>query len=81
MLKGTGRVLNLLNGRPGQVVDLQVVQDGTGSRTITTYTDGLWASGTPPTLTTAANGIDMLRATWDATLAVWFWEIIGQAYA
>lgn len=81
VLTGTNRVLNMLNGRPGESVMVQVVQDGTGSRTIATYTDGLWAAGTPPTLTTAANGIDMLRATWDATLAVWFWETVGKAYA
>lgn len=80
-LGATGRTLTISNASPGQVIDVQVVQDGTGSRTITTYTNVLWAGGTLPTLTTTAAAIDVLRFTYDATRAKFFAETVGKAYA
>lgn len=48
---------NLVAGQSGSIF---LVQDGTGSRTITwgSYFD--WAGGTPPTLSTAASSVDRL---------------------
>ena len=48
---------NLVAGQSGSIF---LVQDGTGSRTITwgSYFD--WAGGTPPTLSTAAGSVDRL---------------------
>ena len=39
---------------------LKVVQDGTGSRTLSTFTDYCWPGGVAPTLTTGANAVDIL---------------------
>ena len=48
---------NLVAGQQGSIF---LIQDGTGSRTITwgSYFD--WAGGTPPTLSTAASSVDRL---------------------
>lgn len=47
---------------------LKIVQDATGSRTITAWdADIKWAGGTAPTLTTTANGIDICSFYWDGT--------------
>lgn len=61
-LTGTGRTLaNPSNCTAGQSGVIVIKQDGTGSRTITTY-GGYYkfAGGTAPTLTTDANGVDVL---------------------
>ena len=47
---------------------LKIVQDATGSRTVTAWdTDIKWAGGTAPTLTTTANGIDIISCYFDGT--------------
>ena len=81
LLTATGRTLAFTGMAQGQVVTLEVVQDATGSRTITTYTNVTWAAGTPPTLTTAANATDVLRFTWNATAGKWRGETVGKAFA
>lgn len=61
-IAGTGRTLanptNLVAGQSGSIF---IVQDATGSRTITAW-GSAWdfAGGTPPTLSTAANAVDRL---------------------
>jgi hypothetical protein len=77
----TGRTLTMSSPSPGQEVVLYVKQDGTGSRTITTYTNVLWAAATAPTLTTTANATDVLRFTWNVTLGKWIGETVGKAFA
>ena len=61
-LGGTGRTLaNPSNCTAGQSGVIVIKQDGTGSRTITTYGSYFkFAGGTAPTLTTDANAIDVL---------------------
>jgi hypothetical protein len=44
---------------------LKVVQDGTGSRTITWPATVKWPEATAPTLTTTAAGIDIVAFYWD----------------
>lgn len=45
---------------------LKIVQDGTGSRTVTNWdADIKWVGGTKPTLTTTVNGIDVISGYWD----------------
>lgn len=70
VLATTGLTLQLLNPSPGQLVAVEVVEDGTGSRTITTYQTRLgtatavpvkWNAGTTPTLSTAAGATDRLE--------------------
>lgn len=70
-LTTTGYTLTLANGSPGQEVRVYVTQDGTGSRTITTYTNVIWAAGTPPTLTTTAGHTDLLTFRFNATTGKW----------
>ena len=61
-LSGTGRTLaNPTNVTAGQSGVIILRQDGTGSRTITTYgANWKFAGGTHPTLSTGANDIDVL---------------------
>lgn len=57
----TGRTLAFSNIKVGQIVIVRVLQDGTGSRTITTYPGTVkWAGGSAPTLTATANKADLL---------------------
>lgn len=70
-LTTTGYTLTLANPEPGQNVEVYVKQDATGSRTITTYTNVLWAAGTPPTLTATANATDLLTFRYNSTTGKW----------
>lgn len=55
---GGNRTLALSNVKVGQFFVLDLVQDGTGSRTVTWFTTIKWAGGSAPTLTTTAGKID-----------------------
>lgn len=48
---------------------IKIIQDGTGSRTVTAWDGDIkWAGGgTAPTLSTAANSIDIISFYWDGT--------------
>lgn len=48
----------LSNDTNNQVFIVSILQDGTGSRTVTWFTTIRWAGGTPPTLTTTASKRD-----------------------
>lgn len=52
---GGNRTLALSNIKVGQTLWLRLVQDGTGSRTVTWFSTITWADGTAPTLATAIN--------------------------
>jgi hypothetical protein len=56
---GGNRTLALSNTHVGQCFMLRLLQDGTGSRTVTFFTTIKWAGGTAPTLTTTASKADM----------------------
>lgn len=56
---GGNRTLALSNGSTGQCFVIRLVQDGTGSRTVTWFSTIKWAGGTTPTLTTTASKIDV----------------------
>ncbi len=55
---GGNRTLALSNDAVGQVFIIKIIQDATGSRTVTWWSNILWPGGTAPTLSTAANSID-----------------------
>ncbi len=55
---GGNRTLALSNMATGDKIVIDLIQDGTGSRTVTWFTTILWAWGSAPTLTTTANKID-----------------------
>lgn len=56
---GGNRTLAFSNFNAGQFVVIDLIQDGTGSRTIAAWPAGIkWAGGAAPTLTTTAGKID-----------------------
>lgn len=56
---GGNRTLALSNVSTGQCFIIKLVQDGTGSRTVTWWSGISWAGGSAPTLTTTANKADV----------------------
>lgn len=46
---------------------LKLIQDGTGSRTVTWPATVKWPEGTAPTLSTAASSVDIVSFYWDGT--------------
>lgn len=63
-----GNVTIALTGqRTGQCFIVRILQDSSGSRTVTWFTTIKWAGGTPPTLTTTANKADMFGFVITAT--------------
>lgn len=57
---GGNRTLAISNEQAGQVFVLRLIQDGTGSRTVTWFSTIKWAGGSAPTLTTTAAKTDVL---------------------
>lgn len=68
---GANRVLGNPTGlRDGGVYRWRIKQDATGSRTLAYGSFFKWPGGTAPTLTTAANAVDFITATYNAADAV-----------
>jgi hypothetical protein len=59
-LGATGRTVTFANPIAGQVYRIIVIQDGTGSRTITTWPTIKWAGGSAPALTTTGGKADIV---------------------
>lgn len=57
---GGNRTLAVSNVSAGQRFMLRLLQDGTGSRTVTWFTTIKWAGGSAPTLTTTASKADLI---------------------
>jgi hypothetical protein len=57
---GGNRTLALSNDKAGQCLLLDLIQDGTGSRTVTWFAGIKWAGGSAPTLTTTAAKADTI---------------------
>lgn len=70
-IPAAGRLYNLT---------LFVTQDATGSRTITWPASVKWSGGTIPTLTTAANKIDVIVLTTYDNGATWLGFVGGQNF-
>lgn len=56
----------------GQTINWFIIQDATGGRTMTWPSTFKWSFGTVPTLTTAANAVDLLVATYRAGPGHWY---------
>ena len=56
---GGNRILAISNEDKGQVFIIKLIQDGTGSRTVTWFSTIKWAGGTVPTLTTTGGQSDI----------------------
>lgn len=78
---GGNRTVAAFTNPPGGVcVEIELVQDATGSRTVTWPSTVTWAAATAPTLTTTAAAIDLVRFTWNGTANRWRGETVGKAY-
>ena len=67
VLKGNRTLSNPLNMVAGLVYRITVVQDSTGSRTLSYGSAFKFPAGTAPTLTTAANAVDEMWFSCDGT--------------
>lgn len=56
----------------GSLVTVVLVQDGTGSRTVTWPATVKWSGGTAPTLTTTASKRDVFQFMWDGSF---YWAV------
>ncbi len=70
-LTAAGMTVNFTNPPTGVgAFQLKVIQDGTGSRTVTTWTPSsgniYWAGGSAPTFTSTANYLDIVSCYYDA---------------
>jgi len=72
---GGNRTLAFSNAKNGFVFYIKLIQDATGSRTVTWPSTVDWEGGTAPTLTTAANAVDLFRFSFDGT--DFFGETVG----
>lgn len=67
-LGATGRTVAVSNFPSGGTLRLMIFQDGTGSRTITTWpTPMKWSGGSAPTLTATANKMTMIELFYDGS--------------
>ena len=57
---GANRIFAISNETAGQKFMIRILQDGTGSRTVTWFSTIKWAGGSAPTLTTTANKADVV---------------------
>lgn len=67
VLGGNRTLDNPTNLADGMTLNWVIVQDATGSRTLTFGSAFDWGGGAAPFLSTAANAIDMVSAYYDAT--------------
>jgi hypothetical protein len=67
VLGATGRTVTFANPVSGQVYRFIIIQDATGSRTITTWPSVKWAWGSSPTLTTTGDKIDIVTLLYAGT--------------
>lgn len=65
-LGGNRALANPTNLADGQVINIRVKQDATGSRTLTYGSKYKWPSGVAPTLTTTASRVDLISGVYFA---------------
>jgi hypothetical protein len=71
VLGGNRTIAAPSNARPGQVITIHLIQDATGSRTVTWNSIFKFPGGTAPTLSTAASARDVFAFQYDNTSGVW----------
>lgn len=74
---GGNRTLAVSNVTAGQFFYIRLLQDGTGSRTVTWFSTITWAGATAPTLTTTASRADLF-AFFAKTATTFDGFIVGQ---
>lgn len=70
-LGGNRTIAAPTNPLRGQMIVLIVRQDATGSRTLTWNSVFTWPGGTAPTLSTAANAVDVIGFVYDYAATKW----------
>ena len=60
------------NPQNGQTINWFITQDGTGGRTMTWPSSFRWPTGATRTLSTAANSVDLLVATYMSSTGFWY---------
>ena len=63
---------NLLSANDGQTINWFLTQDAGGSKTMTWPALFKWPGGTPGVLSTGANAVDLLVATYRAGTGYWY---------
>lgn len=66
----------LSNPQDGQTINWFLTQDATGSRTMTWPASFKWPTGFVTTLSTAANSVDLVTATYRSTTGHWYVTIL-----
>jgi hypothetical protein len=66
----------LSSANDGQTLNWFLTQDATGSRTMTWPTSFKWPGGTAGVLSTAANSVDLLVATYRAATGFWYTTLV-----
>lgn len=79
-LGGNRTLANPTNPIDGQVLNLRIIQDATGGRTLAYGSAFKFPGGSPPVLSTAANARDFLSAQYDATNATWY-AVLNKGFA
>jgi putative exporter of polyketide antibiotics len=64
---GASNTLSITNSAIGKVFMLRIIQDATGSRTVTWFSTIKWIGGSAPTLSSSANAIDVFGFTCTGT--------------
>lgn len=77
-MTGNISTLTISNPADGQTIAVVFVQDATGSRTVSWPASFTWVGQTAPSLSTAANSIDILVATYSSTDAKWLASLSKQ---
>lgn len=68
------------NLKDGQTINWFITQDATGTRTMTWPTSFKWPGGSAGVLSTAANSVDLLVATYRASTGFWYCSL-SRAFA
>jgi hypothetical protein len=76
VLGGNRTLSNPTNARNGAIIEILVVQDASGSRTLSYGSKFVFPGGTAPTLTTAANRADILTFSYDAVSDKWLGSVV-----
>jgi hypothetical protein len=66
------------NPQNGQTINWFITQDATGSRTMTWPSSFRWPTGSITTLSTAANAVDLLTATYLSSTGLWYASLLKQ---
>jgi hypothetical protein len=64
------------NPQDGQTINWFITQDGTGGRTMTWPASFKWPSGFSTTLSTAANAVDLVTATYRSATGFWYASLL-----